>query len=159
LTLAGRGRRGALDEPEIEDLHEVPVEAVAADVDVRGLDVPVDEAALVGLGERVTGLPEDVDGALRRERAEFAPQRLAVEALEELHHVIEGAVLGRAVVVDVHGMRRAQAGRGARFPLEALQRIAGASVRTDELDRSRPREQAMARLPDLAHAAAAEQLL
>ena len=51
----------ALDQPEVEDLDEIQAAPVAAQVNVRGFDVSMDELTLVGLGERVAHLLEHVD--------------------------------------------------------------------------------------------------
>ena len=98
-----------LDDAEIQDLHEVVILAVAAQEDVGGLDVAVDETARLGLGEGVAHLPEQVDGPLRRDGSRAAHERLGVEPIEQFHHVVERAVGGDAEIEEVHGMRRAKA--------------------------------------------------
>ena len=101
----------------------------------------------------------------RPARAAAAPklrdERLQVEAFEQLHDVVEGPVLRRAEVVDVHGVRRPQRRRRLRLALEPadeLPAVAAEGVGADELDRGGPRQQPVARPPDFAHAAAAEEL-
>jgi hypothetical protein len=94
-------------------------------------------------------------------RSESRDEGLEIEAFEQLHDVVEGAVLGRAEVVDVHGVRRPQRGRCLRLALETpheLVPVAPEGLGSDQLDGRRAGEQAVARPPDLAHAAAAEQL-
>ena len=58
----------ALDEAEVDDLRDVGLAAALAQDDVRRLDVAVDEAERVRLGERAADLPQDVDHAARRLR-------------------------------------------------------------------------------------------
>ena len=90
---------------------------------------------------------------------------LEVQAVEQLHHEVERLVVGHAEVVELHGVRRAQAGRGLGLAPEARdrqlrgRRIARAEhLGPDQLDRRRPREHAVRRPLDLAHPAAPEQL-
>ena len=49
-----------LDETEVEHFHEVIVGTEAADHDVRGLDVAVDQTTSMRLSERVTDLAQQV---------------------------------------------------------------------------------------------------
>jgi len=94
-----------LDDAEVEDLDEIVVLAVAAEKDVRRLDVAMDQAARLGLRERVADLPQDVHHPFRRERSAAPDERLQVEPLEQLHHVVERAVAGDAEVEQVHRVR------------------------------------------------------
>ena len=64
-------------------------------------------------------LAQEVDDPLRRQRPELLDQRLEVEAVEQLHHVVERAVVGDAEVVELHRVRRRERGGGARLALEA----------------------------------------
>jgi hypothetical protein len=43
---------------------------------------------------------------------------LAESSYQELHHVIEGAVVGDAEILELDGVRRAQRRRRLRFTLE-----------------------------------------
>ena len=74
-VMSARRGRERLHEAEVEHLHEIGIAAVAADEDVAGLDVAVDEARRVRLGERVADLPEEVHDAPRRKRPEAADDR------------------------------------------------------------------------------------
>ena len=75
--------------------------------------------ALVRLGQRVAHLPQQVDGPLGRQRAEPLDQRVQVEPVQQLHHVVERAVVGHAEVVELDGVRRAQRRGGLGLALEA----------------------------------------
>ena len=86
------GDRGALHQlgdAEVEQLGVVRIVADAHQQDVVGLDVAVDEAAVVRRAERVERLARDVEHARRRERpidVELALDGAPVEVLE--HHVV-----------------------------------------------------------------------
>ncbi len=81
--------------------------------------------------------------------------------VEQLHHVVQPAVLGGAEVVELHRVGRLERGGGAGFALEAPEQQLGIArhLRTDELDRRRPDQQPVPRPPDLAHPAATDLLL
>ena len=154
-----------LDEAEVHDLDEVPLEAPVAGDHVRGLDVPVDEADGVRLGERVASLDQDVDGALRRHRPEAPHEGFEVEALQQLHHVVEGPLRSHAEVVERHRVGGVEGSGGLRLALEAADEGRGLDRRLDpeqlgpdQLDRHRPGEHAVPRPPDLAHAAVVQLL-
>ena len=91
-------------------------------------------------------------------------QRFEIAALEQLHHVIEAAVVGGAEIEQPDGVLRPQQRRGLRFALEAAQLrlrrgIGGAEgFELDQLHRRIAREQAVARPPHRAHPAGAELL-
>ena len=80
---------GRLDEAEVEDLDEIERASVPADVDVRRLDVAVDQSGRVRLPERVADLPQEIHHAPGRQRPELPHEVRGVEALEQLHHVVE----------------------------------------------------------------------
>ena len=106
------------DEAEIEHLDEVVVGAEPAHEDVGGLDVAVDQAAAMRLAERVADLPQQMDRPRGLERTEFPHGPLEADPVEQLHHVIEVAVLGDAEVVHVDGVGGAERGRVLGFALE-----------------------------------------
>ena len=148
-----------LHESEVQHLHEVALLAVAAEKDVRRLDVAVHEPAGLRLRERVTDLAEEVDDALGGDGPEAAHERIGVQPVEQLHRVVEGAVVGDPEVEEVDGVRRAEARDGLRFTLESphgLARDPDAAVagdrRTNQLDRRRPRQHPMPGAPDFSHA-------
>ena len=75
LTVMSRGQRGGvrvlgqLDQAEVEHLGDVGLAALDRDEHVRGLQVPVDQAQPVRLGQPRADLAEQVDHAARRQRA------------------------------------------------------------------------------------------
>ena len=119
---AGERRLGLGDragDAEVDDLDL----AVAADQDVAGLDVAMDEAARVRRGERAGDRRGDPGGLPRRERTAPAQDRGEVLAVDELHDDVRA---GRVLPVVVRrddvrvGQRRgrlgllAEAGREVR---------------------------------------------
>ena len=154
-----------LDQPEVEHLDEIERGAGPADHHVRRLDVAVDQAVRVRVLQRGADLAQDVDDPLRRQRPVLPDQGVEVEPVEQLHHVVQPAVLGDAEIVELHRVRRRERGGGARLALEAPHQQLGIARHraqrplADELDRRRPDQQAMARAPDLAHPAPADLLL
>ena len=75
---------------------------------VRGLEVPVHQSLLVGFIERAADLAQDEDDAGCRLRTERRDERLQADAVEQLHHVVETAVLRGAEIVEIHGVGRLQ---------------------------------------------------
>ena len=109
---------------------------------------------------------QHVHGTFRRQRAEALDQRLQVAAVEQFHHVVERRLFGDAVVEQTDRVRRLQQRRRLRLALETHSQrgLPGRTgrlehLRTNQLDRRRPREQAMARPPDLTHSAGTQALL
>jgi hypothetical protein len=76
--------------------------AVAAQEDVGWLDVAVHQAAGLGLRQRVTHLAQQVDRPFGRGRPEVPEQRVGIEPVEQLHHIVEGAVGGDAEIEQLH---------------------------------------------------------
>ena len=149
--------------PKSSTLRTSNSTAAPAGEHVRRLHVAVDQAAVVGVGERIAGGEQEVDRPFRGHRAGLLDQRLEVAALEELHHVVEHAVVADAEVVEDDGVRRRQHRRRLRLALEAAQgreaeRVVPAigSVGADQLDRRRAPEHPVPRGPDLAHATRAD---
>ena len=87
-----------LDEAEVEHLHEVVLQAHATDVDVGRLDVAAHEPSGMRIGEGMSRLPQQVDHSVSGHWAELTHQRVQVAAREQLHHVVEGALVGDPVV-------------------------------------------------------------
>ena len=87
----------------------------------------------------------------------LADQFLQRRAIEVLHHIVEGAVRGPAVVVDPHRVGVGQRGDRLHFPREAG-RDGGVrgQFSADELHGAGPFEQPVFGEPDLAHGALAE---
>ena len=76
-------------------IDELPVGAPHAE-EVRRLEVAVDDAERVRLGDRLAGLEHEVDRLLDGQRAALLEPRGEVPALEVLHHHVRRAVLERA---------------------------------------------------------------
>ena len=87
---------------------------------IRGLHVTMHKAQAVRFRQRETRLLQQVDRPFRRERAVTLHHPLQIHPAQPFHHVIEASRLGHAEIVQLHGVRRLQFGRGVRFPLEAL---------------------------------------
>jgi hypothetical protein len=93
------------------------------------------------IGQGVTDLTEQEQGAVRRQRTELAHERLEVAADQQLHDVVERAVLGLAVVEEVDRVRRAEGRSRLCFALEAAhqelrvgRRPGAEQVRAHQLD-------------------------
>jgi hypothetical protein len=99
IVSSGRAHLEALDQPEVHHLGHVGDAAALAENDVGGLDVAVDQAHVVRLGQRAADLLEDVGNAGGRLRPVDVHQLLQVDAVQVLHRVVEHAV-GRAAVVE-----------------------------------------------------------
>ncbi len=128
---------------------------MGGDEDVGGLDVAVDDAGLVGGGERVGDLGTDLEQPLGGERlaGELLLQGLALHQL----HDQKGRALVLADVVQRADVRMVQSGSGARFALEAGSRhLAAAQLLGEELQRDGPLEPGVLGLVDDAHPAAAD---
>jgi len=150
-----------LDQTEVEHLGEIKGGSGATDHHVRRLDVAMHQAVDVRILKRGADLAQDVDDARRGQRSVLSDQGIEIHAVEQLHHVVQPALLGGAEVVELHRVRRLERGGGAGFALEAPEEQLGIAghLRADELDRRRPDQQPVARPPDLAHPAATNLLL
>ena len=100
-----------------------------------------------------------MDGEFRRQRAVAPNQVVQVQPRQVFHGVVERAVVGVAIVIDLDGVRVGERGRRLDLALEAQQvlRIAGLP-RPDQLEGARPAQQDVLGQVDLAHAAGAEPL-
>ena len=144
------GRLAEEREPEIEELGGA---AVLAEERVGGLDVAVDDARVVGGGERAREVRADRHDALGGEPA-HAVEALAAEELgdeERPVHELAGVVHGQDV-----GMLQAR--HGACLDEEAQARLAGRRGEP-EFQRDVTLEQRVAGEPDLAHPAAPQPAL
>ena len=92
--------RGGQDEAEVEELDEVVKVAAAGGEDVRRLQVAVDQPGDVRLAQRAAHLSEQEDGPAGGQGAVALDQVGQAQATEKLHHVIEDALGGHAVVED-----------------------------------------------------------
>ena len=126
--------------------------------DVRGLDVAVDEPALVCEVERLRDLGAENERALGIERT--GPQeRLHVAALDVAHRDEQMPAL-LADVVDRDDVRVLERGGVLRLAQEALaEGVVLGQLGREQLQRNVPLQARVVRTVDDAHAAAADELL
>ena len=105
-------------------------------------------------------LPGLMDRPVGQERAVLLDELLERQAGQVLHHVVEGAVVRVAVVVDLDGVRVAERGGGLDLALEPPHklRVTG-PVGTDQLDGAGAAQEDVLREIDLAHAPRPQTLL
>ena len=96
--------------------------AVAADVDVLGLDVPVEKSGRVNLVQAIEDRVEDAVDLLFGQRAEPSEQIAEVLALDVLHDQIGGAV-GRQIAIDPDDVRMVEANQRFGFAPEAVEAV------------------------------------
>ncbi len=128
---------GPLRDAEVEQLHEHLAAPGVAEEDVGRLDVAVDDAALVRLGQGARQLRDDRDDLARSHRPAGAQVVLEVAPLEQLHDDV-GRALGRdAVVEGLHDVRALDLGSGGGLAgeagggLGALEQVAGHELDDD----------------------------
>ena len=148
----GRGRREhRLRQAEVEHLDS----AVGPQLDVRGLQVAVDDSLLVRGFERLGDLTADGDRLVQRDRAlrDAVGERGAFDELEDergaavaLFHTIDGC--------DVRMVQRGKQLRFAREPREAI--VIGGHRGGQQLERDITLQPRIASAVDLAHPPAAE---
>src|SRR4030095_6487651 len=90
---------------------------------------------------------------------------LQIEAMKQLHHIIEGSILCHAEVIQVNGVRRREHRRGLCLAFEAAlddgrsRRIrASENLWLNQFDRRRPGNQSMLRSPHFTHATTSYEL-
>ena len=158
--VARRARRRVagpgLGEAEVEHLDL----AARRQLDVRGLEVAVDDPLLVGFLERLGHLPRDRERLVHGDRPALQPRR-EVLALDELHHqdgdprrVFERRGLE---AVEVRDARVVERGEELRLAIEAGEPFGvGREGARQELERDVAAELRVPGAVDLAHAACAE---
>ena len=110
-----------LDQAEVEQLHDVTLAALRAQHDVGRLDVAMDQADGVGFGQRSADHRQDPHHSACRLRAVDRDDPLQGRAVEQLHRVVEDAVVGSPVVEDGDGVGVGQTRGQLDFALEATQ--------------------------------------
>src|SRR5215211_1987536 len=78
----------------------------ATNLNVGRFDVAMDQPTLVGFGQGLADLLQDVNGPGRREWTVLLYQSLQIHSIQEFHHIVERAVPGYSEVVQLNGMRR-----------------------------------------------------
>ena len=125
-------------------------------MDVRGLDVAVDDALGVRVVERGEDAVHHVELLVERLQELLVDGVPQVDALEQLHRHVEEAVL-LPEVVHGHDVRVVEERRRLRLALEALQGlVAGVEPGGDRLQGHEAVEDRVPGLVDLAHRPAAE---
>ena len=152
-TLGDEPRRGLhrLREAEVEHLHR----AVGAHLDVRGLQIAMDDPLLVRGFERLGDLLRDRQRLVERDRAARDALR-QILALDEFHHerVHAAGLLEPVDRGDVGMIQRRERLRLALEPRQAFG-VRGERVRQD-LDRDLAAQRRVRRPIDLPHAAFAD---
>ena len=130
---------------------------------VAGFDIAVDDADVVGSAQRLRGLVEDghdfVNGRAIISRQPIG-ERLTVDQLhdQERESLPVGDILGIVVNMSDSGVR--QTGSEASLHLEPSAEVLRIDqVRAEQLDRHRPLEDPVGRLPHLSHPTDRDQLI
>jgi len=148
---AGRHRLRRLRQPEIEQL-----DAGTRQHDVAGLEVTVDDAALVRLAERLADLGAPGAKLAKRHRAAAQSCREGL-AKDELHDEESRALHRFLQPVERRDVRVVQRGQQPRFPLEPCQTLRVVTqIRRQNFDRHLTSEPCVLGLVHLAHAAGAD---
>src|SRR5262245_11582785 len=102
----------------------------------------MDEADGMGLVQCPAQLLQEMNRSSWRQRTVALDYLFQRQPGQVFHDIIEGSVLGAAVVEDLDGVRVRQGRRRLHLALEPLEilRVAG-PVRTDELDGARAAQQ------------------
>ncbi len=147
------GRRlGQLGQAEVEDLDV----AVLRDHQVLGLQVPMDDAGAMRLGQSLGDLDGKIEEPARRQRLSRSEQLAERLSLDELHGDVQSAV-GLADVVDGEDVGVVQRGGGARLLFEALSSpVVPGHRRGEHLDRDLAAELGVLRPVHLTHPARAQ---
>ena len=149
-----------LGQAEVQDLHEVVGQRHFAEHHVRRFQVAMHQGVLMRLLEREAHLPDDVGHAVGWLRSELRDERLQADAVEQLHHVVEPAILRGAEVIQIHRVRRLQGRDHIGFATEPLGGHFGLArrhaLRFHKLDSGLARQHLVCGLPHLAHAAFAD---
>ena len=94
------------------------------------------------LRQGLARLAQDVDHAGRRHRSVILDQTIQVRTVEQLHHIVERAVFGVAVIKNLDRVPVRETGGGADFALEegqAAARLCGLNIliEFDDMDGAR----------------------
>ncbi len=157
-----RHRGGAVgDRPGDAEVHDLDL-AGAAEHDVAGLDVAVDDPVPVRVVERRQRALGDLDGALRGEPVAGLHQLAQRRAVDVLHDDVgdrHTGHVGLAGVVHGDDVRVVQRRGGVRLTAEAgHERGVPGEVRAQQLDRDAAAQAQVAALVDLGHAATTDDL-
>jgi hypothetical protein len=157
VTVGRAGVGCALHEAEVGQVDVLAAVAVVEE-HVRRLHVAMDEPACVRGVERGRHLGGDRDGPFRLERV-LAAEEVAQVAVD-VPHGEEETALGLARLVDRHHVRVVETGREPRLAQHPLaERLVVREPRRQELERDRPFEPVVVGTVDIAHPAAARELV
>ena len=120
----------------------------------------MDDAVVVRFGQRPACLAQEHDDSFRWLRAKARHDLFEVEAMEQLHHVVEATGVVDTEVVELHGMRRSQGRCHLRLALEPSDELlvlgTGSHIGTDQLQGRRASQQLVPGQPHLTHAPGAQ---
>jgi hypothetical protein len=148
-----------LDQSEIEELGDIVPADLRAEHDVGRLDIAMDQADRVRLGQCLSDLNQNVTHARWRQRAAKTHELLQVDAIEELHRVVEDTLFGSTVVVDGDGVGMCEPCGEPHLARETLQRALADLLLAEQLDRGGPSKECVAGAVDDAHPTLAQPLL
>ncbi|MEZ4364862.1 MAG: hypothetical protein R2939_01080 [Kofleriaceae bacterium] len=145
---------------EVDHPRVIAAVVAALDDDVGRLEVPVDQAAGVGVSEPAGDAAGDVEHARARHRAELLDQVGEVDAVGEVHRQVQEAGRGLADVDDADQVGVVEARRRLGLVGEALALLGlVGEVAEGDLDREAARHPQVAGPVHAADAAVAEQRL
>ena len=141
-----------VDDPEIEDFHEVPQEIIWGDEQVGGLEVPVNQALAVGFHQPGADLLGDGDGPGWRKGSGLCEHLTQALALEVLHDDIIAGLRVLAVVEhpDDVGLAEPSAEGGLQEEPPTEFRV-GVALGQEQLDRHHAVQGQLPGLEDPAH--------
>ena len=139
------------DQAEVEQLHDVTLAPLRAQHDVGRLDVAMDQADGMGFGQRSANHRQDPHHSACRLRAVDRDDPLQGRAVEELHRVVEDAVVGSPVVEDGDGVGVGQTRGQLDFALETTEVDLAGPIGPQQLDRRGAPHHAVAGPVDLPH--------
>ena len=159
---AGGGAGGALPvgelgDAEVDQLHEVPLVAALDEEDILGLEVAVDDPAVVGGPQRVGQLEQDLEPD-RAVEAPFPEERRERRPIQELHHDVVPGGREQREVVRGYDVLVTDEVDGSRLVVETADQLRARAHRlVQELDRDLAADDGVLAEVDRAHTAPAEQ--
>lgn len=131
--LLGELAEESLGDPEVDELGQGAIPGERGDEDVRGLDVAVQDPALVGVLESVAELGDELHPLFE---AEAIPVTIDIDRnpVDVLHHEIGLSALRGARVENLSDVGVAQACEGLPFGLESGEDLPVVRSRLDDLE-------------------------
>ena len=106
-------------EAEVDELDGCSA-VFEGDEEIGRLDVAVEDAFLVGMGERRGGFEKPLDAGVAVRWAGFPPEVFEAAALAELHHIVRVLLGALAEVEDASDLRMGERGGGAGLGKEGF---------------------------------------